>query len=1070
MAATNSEIIGRALTLLVKGVKPYIKTEMYTAGEIFEDSNDPYALLKLMKLNWISVFGKKLSDLQRSAVFTILEYRNKISHGEQVSYDDMDRALDNMVVLLSAIGAKDEADKISEFIWKKRTEKLDKRASKVVERLAPKLIEGDESGLKGWRHAVEPQDDVVNDRFHASEFAADLYEVHSERGSIEYTEADLFFKRTFVTKSLREILIDSIKRMTVKGGTPVYQLQTTFGGGKTHSMLALYHLYGGKSPKDMLGIPEVMEEAGVQKLPKVNRAVIVGNRTIPVASPQKKSDGTVVHTLWGEIAWQLGGKAGYALVKNADETGTNPGDSLREVIAKYSPCLVLIDEWVAYARQLVDLEKIPPAGSFDTQMTFAQTLTEAITAVPNSMLVVSLPESNIEIGGEGGQKALASLKKLSQRIDQPWRPAAQEESYEIIRRRIFSEITDDNTRRAVARAFVDMYSKNKSDFGTEVSERDYMRRIEACYPFHPEFLDRLYNDWASLENFQRTRGLLRLTARIIKTLWDSNDQSLLIMPGCLPVTNPQVKSELCRYIHDAWDSIIDSDIDGENSIAHRIEAEDKRLARTHAAKRVARTLFLRSAPTASSANKGLEAKGIWLGCAQPGESVSDFNDALRKLSEKATHIAMDGTRYWFDTQQNVNKLAMDRAESVGDDDIMRHIADRLQRVKAGSHSLIRKAHICPTSTSDIPDEMEVRLVVLHPDYAHSRGDEESEAEKQAKEILEFRGTAPRHYQNTLVFVAADRKRLEELKDSVRKFLAWKSIDDQKDELNLDAFQRKQVKKMLDDEEKSVKAKVTEAYQWLLTPRKKEALGEVEWERMQVRTGSDNILERAEGKLRQNDDIVCEYGGSILRMNLDKYIWRESNHVKISDLKEYHAKYLYLPRLRSPEVLDGAVQGGLSSLNWIEEGFGFAEGYDDAKNRYFGIRRGGSAEKLGIAGGFLVKPEVIEKQLSEEGLKPEEKEPKDEAEKKRKEEEELKRKAAPKRFHASKELDTTRLSRDAHEIAESILQHLSKLDGAKVTVTIEIEANVPDGVPDDVQRTVSENCNTLKFGSQSFETE
>jgi predicted AAA+ superfamily ATPase len=275
-------------------------------------------------------------------------------------------------------------------------------------------------------------------------------------------------------------------RMAGQGGDPVVELQTNFGGGKTHSMLALYHLFADVPASQLPGMEAVTKIAGVSQPPKVRRAVLVGNRISP-ADLHKKPDGTVVRTLWGELAWQLGGKEGYEMVRTADEKGVSPGDSLRLLFKKFSPCLILIDEWVAYARQLYNKSDLP-AGDFDAHFTFAQTLSESAKLAGNTLLVVSIPASQNEIGGEGGQAALERLKNVLERVETSWRPASTEEGFEIVRRRLFQPITDAElftARDTVVRAFADEYRKSPQEFPTEASKGDYERRMRCCIPNPP---------------------------------------------------------------------------------------------------------------------------------------------------------------------------------------------------------------------------------------------------------------------------------------------------------------------------------------------------------------------------------------------------------------------------------------------------------------------------------------------------------------------------------------------------------------------------------------------------------
>jgi len=350
------------------------------------------------------------------------------------------------------------------------------------------------------------------------------------------------------------------------------ELQTNFGGGKTHSMLALYHLFGGESLSSLRGAEELVQKEGIDGLPKVKRAVLVGTALSP-AQPQVKGDGTEVNTLWGELAWQLLGKSGYDLVADADNSGVSPGsDLLREVFKKTGGCLILIDEWIAYVRQLYKKNSLS-GGTFEANITFAQSLTEAVRAVPNTLLVASIPASKIEIGGDGGEVALDQLKHTFGRMESPWRPASAEESFEIVRRRLFEDITDAKLfamRDAVIDAYGDLYAKQAAEFPSACREGEYRRRMKACYPIHPELFDRLYNEWSSLYKFQRTRGVLRLMAAVIHSLWEGNDAGLLIMPSSVPVSDPTVQPELVRYLPDSWVPVIERDIDGPNSLPLRL--------------------------------------------------------------------------------------------------------------------------------------------------------------------------------------------------------------------------------------------------------------------------------------------------------------------------------------------------------------------------------------------------------------------------------------------------------------------------------------------------------------------
>src|SRR5271170_5271421 len=563
------------------------------------------------------------------------------------------------------------------------------------------------------------------------------------------------------------MLVGGVQRLSGQGGDPVVQLQTNFGGGKTHSMLALYHLFSGTKANDLPGIDTILQEAGTDKLPTAKRVVLVGNKISP-GNPVKKADGTIVRTLWGELAWQLGGKKAFARIKDDDERATSPGDVLRELFKEYGPCLVLIDEWVAYARQLHDQSDLP-AGGFETQFTFAQALTESAKLAKNCLLVISLPASDtagsphtqaddVEVGGQRGREALDRLRNVVGRVESSWRPASAEEGFEIVRRRLFEPLAEPKQfkdRDVVARAFADFYRSQHQEFPPECRDADYEKRIKAAYPIHPEIFDRLYGDWSTLVKFRRTRGVLRLMAAVIHSLWEKGDKTPLILPANISIDDPRVQFELTRYLSDNWVPTIEKDVDGPSSLPLRMDGDVPNLGKYSACRRVARTIYLGSAPTATAANRGVEDRRVKLGCVMPGESSAVFGDALRRLAAAATYLYQDGPRYWYSTQPTVTKLAEDRAEQLkrDPDAVAKELDSRMREDlrKTGDFSRI---HPLPRSGADVPDDLDARLVVLPEEHPYSK-EPNSDAEIAAKAIFESRGTTPRLFRNTLVFLAAD---------------------------------------------------------------------------------------------------------------------------------------------------------------------------------------------------------------------------------------------------------------------------------------------------------------------------
>ena len=1112
MAITNQERVGKALDLLRAGLGPFVDREVKGALEsrrldafkLRDYAEDPVlakkptaewdvaGLLKLMSETWNDVFRRILGPAERGLVGELRGHRNKWAHQESFSSDDAYRALDSVGRLLAAVSAP-QSEELERLKMELLRVRFDEQARGERRRQAGTAIgSAAAAGLKPWREIVTPHRDVASGRYQQAEFAADLWQVHLGEGTDEYRDPVEFFRRTYLTESLKGLLVGAIHRLAGRGGDPVVQLQTNFGGGKTHSMLALHHLFSGTAPGELAGIDAVLQEAQAMELGTARRVVLVGNKISP-GNPVTKADGTVVRTLWGELAWQLGGKKAFARVAADDEKATNPGDALRELFNEYGPCLVLIDEWVAYARQLHDQSDLP-AGSFETQFSFAQALTESAKLANHCLLVISLPASDtagsphtraddVEVGGQRGREALDRLRNVIGRIESSWRPASAEEGFEIVRRRLFEPFSDPaqfKDRDVVARTFAELYRTQHQEFPPECRDIDYEKRIRAAYPIHPEIFDRLYTDWSTLVKFQRTRGVLRLMAAVIHSLWEKGDRNPLILPANIAIDDPRVQFELTRYLSDNWVPVLEKDVDGPGSLPLRLDGEVPNLGKLAASRRVARAIYLGSAPTADAAQRGIEDRRVKLGCVMPGESPAVFGDALRRLAGAATYLYQDGPRYWYSTQPTVTKLAEDRAEQLkrDPDKVVRELGVRL-RSDLRSTGEFNRIHALPRSGQDVPDDRDARLVVLGIDTPCSR-ERGNPAETAAKAILESRGSVPRIYRNTLVFLAVDKTRLQDLDEAVRRYLAWESILGEREPLDLSPHQVRQAEIQKEAASSAVTARLPEAYQWLLVPGQATPDAPIEWLAMRL-AGQDSLAARASKKLKGDELLVTGFAATRLRMELDRVpLWR-GDHVSIKQIVEDFARYLYLPRVCDPTVLLRAISDGVALLTWEHDAFAIADSFDDEAKRYRGLR---GAQVVSMpdadAPGLLVKPDVARRQLDAESGEPdgagtagtvggdgpdpgEGSEPgapppdKPTA-------------TRPVRFHGTVLLDSARAGRDAGRIAEEVISHLSGLVGAKVTVTLEIEAEVPSGTPDHVVRTVTENSRTLKFTNHGFEKE
>lgn len=390
----------------------------------------------------------------------------------------------------------------------------------------------------------------------------------------------------------------------------------------------------------------------------------------------------------------------------------------------------------------------------------------------------------------------------------------------------------------------------------------------------------------------------------------------------------------------------------------------------------------------------------------------------------------------------------------------------------------KRLHPMPGTSADVPDDLDARLVVLSVNNTYSK-EPDNAAETAAKAIFEMRGMTPRLFRNTIVFLAADKTRLQDLDEAVRKWLAWESILHEKITLDLSPHQVKQAENQMTAADSVVTARLPETYQWLLVPAQQNPQALVTWQPVRL-SGTDPLAERASKKLRADESLVVNLAASRLRMELDRVpLWR-GNHVAVRQLAEDFARYLYLPRLQTTSVLLNAIHAGLALLTWEKDGFAYAESYDESAQRYRGLQHGMQLTVTADDIGLLVRPEVARQQIDEEttaaaaaagvaaaatshlsGTPPSESAPSSGTT----------QKAKPRRYHGTVALDATRVGRDAGRIADEVISHLVGLVGSSVKVTLEIAAEIPEGASDNVVRTVTENGRTLKFGGSSgFEVE
>ena len=612
------------------------------------------------------------------------------------------------------------------------------------------------------------------------------------------------------------------------------------------------------------------------------------------------------------------------------------------------------------------------------------------------------------------------------------------------------------------------YRENTDSFPQGSENADYRSKLEKGYPIHPELFDQLYVTWGVIEKFQRTRGVLRFMAQVIHQLWMANDPSIMIMPGSVPISSPRVEPELSKYLSQGWASIIAGDVDGPQSTPYLIDQGAPNLNRYSATRRIARALFMGSAPMSEGQNKGMDDKQINLGVVQPGEKANIFGDALRRLANQAKFLHSDLGRYWYSTVPSLSRIAADDAKQIEEEMVLVTIDQQLTIYINGlaDRGGFDSVHCAPSSSADVTDEAGgVRSVILGVKHIHAKGRDTSDAMVEAKDILLQRGSTPRVYRNTLVFIAADVRALDNLKQAVRFSLAWQGVVAKTDRLDLTQSDAARAKSQLTEANSTLDTRLREAWCWLIYPSQPSAHEDVELIVGKI-SAQDNILVRATKKLASEEAIFTELGPVRLNRDLEKYIWADNPHLNLAKLWEFHNRYIYLPRLKDKYVLKQSVFSAISQT--VAGPFAYAENFDEATKTYEGlvIEIGMNTHVIVDSDSVIVRLEVAEENrvvpvpIDEDtredigkvgetgGSYGDGTEPPTEK--------------LPTRFQGTVMISSERPARDMLQVVEAIIEQLTTIPGASVELKLEIDAEVPNGIDKSKSRTLLENASTLGF--------
>jgi hypothetical protein len=742
----------------------------------------------------------------RSCLQELQDTRNNWAHFDQdgLDEDEAERAFSNMVQVAKLLEMVDLEDELKRV---KGGTQAKVEATPQVERVQAQSLKQDNteavdySGvLPAWYNSIMPQYDIRNGQLDESVFAANIEEVATGTAPVVYQDLVSFFDRTYVTDGMRELIRRVVQALNGKESqNRVISLQTGFGGGKTHSLISLYHVVkDSRTFRDLAAARAILDPEDMPQFDNARVAVFTQN-TVSVVDGHQVEDGVITHTLWGELAWQLGGKEGYERVKNADIQMIAPtAKDIKPVIEGASPALILIDELADYCNKASG--KVVGSGTLFTQTnSFIQTLTEVVSSIPKTVLICTLPASAREVASsEIGQEILSSLETRVVRVGSSVKPVDDEEIYEVVRRRLFDRMADETVIEKVARKYKDMYHNRRDSLPAEADRVAYVERIKKAYPFHPELIDLFRVRWGSDSRFQRTRGVLRLLASIVKDLWQRRASLVgtqaLIQTSDVQMENlPTLQSQITSLMGAQWDSVMHADVIGTISNAYKLDEQNagNNIGEYHLATAVTTTVLMAS--IGASSQKGLSLKQLKLCLLKPDAFQHIDIDSTVNQLENIVHYmyrsSIGGEQsYWFQSKPNINILINQAKGDVKDDEIN---AEILQMIKQ-SVMTISKVKVLVDPSGDVPEQKQLTFVVMHPKYTVAAGGNVSRsAELAIKQMAQMKGSSQRVYRNTMLYLLSSEAGKAAMSMKLREYLACDKIIKEYSS-QLDPDQRKDV--------------------------------------------------------------------------------------------------------------------------------------------------------------------------------------------------------------------------------------------------------------------------------------
>lgn len=727
--------------------------------------------------------------------------------------------------------------------------------------------------LKPWRQVIDPREDLREGKsLDTAEFAVHLDMVHDKRGYELYWKPEQFFARTYLTRSLLDLAAEAIRRLSgvQEATSAIFNMTTQFGGGKTHALTLLYHLaQNGPSASRWVGVPRILQQAGVRQVPQAKVAVFVGMRF----DGRGGDDGTPRRrTPWGEIAWQLGGKAGYQIMAPFDVEGRAPGgDTIAKLFALVDqPILILMDELINY------VSRYRQGGLGGQLYNFLFNLAEETRSHENVVLAVSIPISE----GEMTTEDIDDYRRFSKMLDRLGKAvimSAEADTSEIIRRRLFEwdEQAMDMLGRvilpkeavATCRAYADWVQENRQLLPSWFAADNALEEFKANYPFHPVLISVFQRKWQGLPGFQRTRGILRLLALWVARAYQDSYQSAhkdpLINLGTAPLEDPLFRAAVFKQLgQDNLETAVTTDIVGSrNAHAVRLDAEavaDIRQARLH--RKVATAIFFES--NGGQLRAFTTIPEIRLAVAEPGLDIGHVETVMEALAPPdgaCFYLDVVKNRYWFSMKPNLTQVLSDRKAALTGDPRIKEAVKSVIQEQFGRLDGLNRIFF-PEKSGHIPNQPAVTVVILSPEQTLQ---DKAATLAFVEQLTREYGASSRTYKNALVWAVADSDRA--MTDAAQKLLAWETIADEQDELQLSETQKEQLRRNLGRAGSDLKESVWQMYNRVYLLGKDNRLKEVELGR-QNSSSAANLLMLIIRELRKYGDVEDSISPSYLIRN------------------------------------------------------------------------------------------------------------------------------------------------------------------------------------------------------------